>query len=49
MVMKSYVVGNLEVITYREKFRDCQAASNIRREHSVINFIARLEELPPRN
>jgi uncharacterized protein (DUF1330 family) len=28
---------------------DYQAASNIRREHSVTNFIASLEELPPRN
>jgi len=28
---------------------DYQAASNIRREYSVTNFIARLDELPPRN
>ena len=28
---------------------DYQAASDIRREHSVTNFIARLDELPPRN
>ena len=28
---------------------DYQADSNIRREHSVTNFIASLEELPPRN
>ena len=45
MVRKAYVVANLEVITDK----DYQAASDIRQEHSVINFIVRLGALPSRN
>jgi len=45
MVRKAYVVANLEVITDK----DYQAALDIRREHSGINFIARLDAIPSRN
>ena len=45
MVRKAYIAANVEVITDK----DYQAASDIRQEHSVINFIARLGALPSRN
>ncbi len=45
MIRKAYIAANVEVITDK----DYQAASDIRQEHSVINFIARLDALPSSN
>ena len=41
MVRKEYIAANVEVMTDK----DYQAASDIRQEHSVINFIVRLGAL----